>query len=127
MFRKLSLSIVFLLAFLQCLAPLLHAHPLGVSAARGVHFHSGLDYVSPGSAQTADHADEPVATEYAAIGMEKPLKQDFHDAVGFVLAAAVLPVFLTLFRFFSYPIGEGRHHTPPPHGLPLSQAPPSAL
>lgn len=127
MFRKLSLSIVFLLAFLQCLAPLLHAHPLGVSAARGVHFHSGLDYASHGSPQTTSHADEQVATEYAAIGMEKPLKQDFHEVVESLFAAAVLPVFLVLFPLFSHPFGKGRRHTPPPHGLPFSQAPPSAL
>jgi hypothetical protein len=39
MFRRLSCSLLLILALLQCLAPLLHAHYSGVSPSAGPHLH----------------------------------------------------------------------------------------
>lgn len=128
MSRKLSLSIILLLAFLQCLAPLLHAHPLGASAAKGAHFHSGLDYVTDTtSAQTASHGNKPAVTEFSAIGMEKPFKPVCQYLAVVLHVVAVATTFVVLFLRPSWTLDKGRRRLLLQYAFPPSQAPPASF
>ena len=76
MFYKLkNLHVVVLLAFLQCFAPLLHAHALGNYQSSDVHFHldhNALEHdAKPGKAEL-----QSTQTELPAISMAQEFKKD---------------------------------------------------
>jgi len=115
---------VLLLAFMQCFAPLLHAHPGGDSASHGVHLHGGIaPHVPDGAVLSLSHLDHDETT----IGAAQEFKQDYAIQAGEPLVAAtqsLLPGRL-----------ERRNDVPPapssscariPYILPLAQAPPAA-
>ena len=76
MFNKLkNLHVVVLLAFLQCFAPLLHAHALGNYQSSGVHFHLDNDMLEhdakPGKVEL-----QSSQTELPVISMAQEFKKD---------------------------------------------------
>lgn len=117
---------VLLLAFLQCFAPLLHAHPGGDSASHGVHFHGEMapqGHASDGAGFAPSHVGDDEAT----IVVAQEFKQDYAMHAGEPLVAvtqSLLPGRL-----------ERRNDVPPIpsapcarlcYTLPLAQAPPAA-
>ncbi|TCV85382.1 hypothetical protein [Sulfurirhabdus autotrophica] len=118
------MHVIVLLAFLQCFAPLLHAHALGNYQSSGVHFHLDYDMLEhsakPGKAEL-----QTSQTELPAITMAQEFKK---DAVLFIITDVVLP-----FRYPSQVLNyiHSRHsdllHQPLylfTSRLPPAQAPP---
>lgn len=70
-----QLSLLAVLAFLQCFAPLLHAHADGVSATYGVHFHL-LDSLTADEAALGQPVVKSSKEDYPAIGMAQEYKKD---------------------------------------------------
>lgn len=81
MFRRLSFSLLLVLALLQCLAPLLHAHYSGLSPADGIHLHAlpdlehghgpaGVAHIEDAEAPAVDFADG--FTEAGAFAVAPP-------------------------------------------------------
>lgn len=125
--HKFHLRIILFLAFLQCLAPLLHAHPFGVSIAKGVHLHWGLDYEADATdEQVASQGYAPSMAECPAIGMEKPLKPDCLDCSIPPVAASLFVFVASLVRSFGMADKE-RRRSSLSHILPPSQAPPASF
>jgi hypothetical protein len=117
---------VLLLAFLQCFAPLLHAHPGGDSTSHGVHFHGEMaaqGHAPEGAGFSLSHA----ADDEAAIGVAQEFRHDYAIQVGEPLALATRPLLPGRL--------ERRNDTIPTcfgfcgrlsYILPLAQAPPAA-
>lgn len=123
--------LVFLLALLQCFAPLLHAHTHDQFVGGGVHMHGGVEW---------QLADSPSSTPYLiaervdahVIAMAQEYRQDS----AMVLSDADQPgqvISSSLSRFslsFSPAIIIAGRHSPggmSPYARPFSQAPPLAL
>lgn len=119
-----NLHVIVLLAFLQCFAPLLHAHALGNFQSSGVHFHLDNDMLEH-SAKAGKADLQSSQTELPAITMAQEFKK---DAVLFVINDVDLP--------FRYP-SQVLVYAHSPHGnllhqplyffssrLPPAQAPP---
>jgi len=115
-----------LLAFLQCFAPLLHAHPGGVSASHGVHFHGEMvpqAHASGGAGVALSHVGDDEIT----IGVAQEFKQDYAIQAGEPLVAAtqsLLPDRLE--RRNDVPLARSSHSARLPYTIPLAQAPPAA-
>lgn len=71
-----NFHIVFLLAFLQCFAPILHAHAMGDSSGDEVHFHADDHARFSTNVLPNQPAYEVCADEYPAIGMAQVYKKD---------------------------------------------------
>lgn len=73
-----SFFLALLLTFLKCLAPLLHAHPMGTQIAAGIHLHEDIEFGRPKAAQPFAFSEIGAATshELPAIGMAKEHKLD---------------------------------------------------
>lgn len=121
-------TLLLLLAMLQGIAPLLHAHVLEFSMPHNIHI-DGLEvsvpshHVDDGIYQLKLHADESTA-----IGMESAYKNDKRDGVanafmpGMPATAFALPL-ATAPPLFAYlaaivPDPSGFHFLPPPHAPP---------
>jgi len=119
--------LVMLLAFLQCFAPLLHAHTLGMTDVSGVHIHVDMDMPDYAAADV-DHPTVTIAkTELPAIGMAQEYKKDYVffaaddqgalppdfplPSLSSVTSVVTVQLYQTAFRFH--------------HPLPFSQAPPA--
>lgn len=100
MFRRISTAILLFFAFLQCLAPLLHAHYSGVSAAVGVHVHDLPDWNGDNPAQ-GTHFQSLTADEAPSVGIENSLKDS--GSVLSVLGGAM--VFWLLWSFLPLVVG----------------------
>lgn len=122
-------SLILLLAFLQCLAPLLHAHPMGTQIAGGIHLHEDIEW--SGMEATGHPASSEIGAatthELPAISMAKEHKLDsavaVADPISIVCRHAAdpakhpSPVFPAPLPFF----------LPPSFSSPCSQAPPPAI
>lgn len=123
--------LVFLLALLQCFAPLLHAHTHGQSGAGGVHMHGGIEW---------QLADLPSSTPYLiaervnapVIAMAQEYRQDSvmvlsdADQPGLAVSSSLL----TRFSLSFSPVIIAGRHSPGgmlPYARPFSQAPPLIL
>lgn len=129
--RRNRFVLLLLLTLLQCFAPLLHAHTLGLGQDGGVaHLHEVDDLhadVLGGDHTVLEHAH---ATESPAIGIAQEYREDhvlaLNDAEPAVPASSFQ--FPLLFR---QPLLEVFNAAPPgvsrPHTTPFSQAPPTNL
>ena len=83
-----SLLLVWMLAFLQCLVPLLHAHAGGQHASGVAHVHfEGLKVIA---AQTVEfHVDQ---SEMPSVGVPAEFRRDPFFSSDVPLAVVVLPV-----------------------------------
>jgi len=124
-----NIYLVMLLAFLQCFAPLLHAHALGMSHASGVHFHFDNDMLEHDDAEAGKPALKIAKTEFPAIGMAQEYKKDpvlfiadDHGALPPGLPVAFLNAHTLVATAQQYPAPFRFYHP-----LPLSQAPPVSL
>ena len=124
-----NIYLVVLLAFLQCFAPLLHAHTLGMSNVSGVHFHFDNDMLEHDDAKAGKPALKIAKMEFPAIGMAQEYKKDyvFFVADDHALLPPDLPVsFLNTHALAvtgqPYQITFRSYHP-----LPFSQAPPAFL
>lgn len=124
-----NIYLIVLLAFLQCFAPLLHAHALDTSHADGVHFHFDHDMSEHDGAETGKPALKIAHTEFPVIGMAQEYKQDYvvfvaddHAALppGFPVPFLNAPTLAVTAQPHLLPF---RFHRP----LPFSQAPPASL
>lgn len=128
--HRASITLIILLALLQCFAPLLHAHAHGQSGAGGVHLHGGIEWQLADSSSglpglIAERVDAPV------IAMVQEYRQDS----AMVLSDADQPSLaisssLTSFSLSFSPTVIASRHSPGgslPYARPFSQAPPSAL
>ena len=124
-----NIYLVVVLAFLQCFAPLLHAHTLGMTHIDGVHFHFDNDMLDHDDIEAGKPVLQISKTEFPAIGMAQEYKKDYGffitDDLGALPPALTTPFLTALslsvagqlhqitFRFY--------------HPLPFSQAPPAPL
>ena len=123
-----NLSWVVLLAWLQCFAPLLHAHMLGNSDSSAIHFHSDddmLDHV----VNTSGEAEVNVSkTTGPAIGIAHQFKKEY----AFFLAVdhAPIPAVRLAANYGTLPIMAEQTYQSPrcfAYLFPLSHAPPAFL
>lgn len=85
-----SLLLVWVLAFLQCLVPLLHAHAGGLHASGTAHVHAHFEGLKVGAAQTVEFRVDQ--TEMASVGVPAEFRRDQSFSGDVPLAVAVLPV-----------------------------------
>lgn len=119
-----------LLALLQCLAPLLHAHTHGIPATAGVHLHD-LDGLYAFDGMASDTLSLAAQRDHApVIAMARELRQD----CAIELAGADQPAAPAhwLKPSFGVPLPAVPFSVSSPGGRcryshPFSQAPPSAL
>ena len=103
MFRRISLAILLFFAFLQCLAPLLHAHYSGISIAVGVHVHDLPDW-NGDNADQSTHFQSLTADEAPSVGIENSLKD---SGTILPLLGAIMLLWLLL-PFFPLVVGIPR-------------------
>lgn len=120
MFRRLSLSLLLLLALLQCLAPMLHAHYSGFSPNAGIHLHDLPDLEHEHGLAGVAHMEN---AEIPAV--------DFANAFVEIGSFAVVPglAFLwpaVLLSAFFFPFRSAARRCAPFH-TPPAQAPPLSL
>jgi len=117
---------VLLLAFLQCFAPLLHAHPGGDSASHGVHLHGEMAqqaHASGGAVLSLSHLDH----DDASIGVAQEFKHDYAIQASEPLVAATrLSLPGRLERRNDVPLTRPSSCARIPYILPFAQAPPAA-
>ena len=122
-----NFHIVLLLAFLQCFAPMLHAHAMGDSSGGEVHFHADDHAHVPTNVLPNQPAYEVCADEYPAIGMAQVYKKDIFFIAAdspflFTWAANVLTQSRQAPVLVSKLLGVSAYLAP--YSLSLSQAPP---
>jgi len=122
-----NFHIVFLLAFLQCFAPMLHAHAMGDSSGNEVHFHADDYALASSNVLPNQPAYEVCADEYPAIGMAQVYKKDIFFVPAdspflFSWEANALTQSRQLPVLVSNPLGVFAYLAP--YSLSLSQAPP---
>ena len=122
-----NFHIVLLLAFLQCFAPMLHAHAMGDSSGDGVHFHADDYALASTNVLPNQPAYEVCADEYPAIGMAQVYKKDIFFIAAdspflFTWAANVLTQSQQAPALVSKLLGVSAYLAP--YSLSLSQAPP---
>lgn len=126
MMRKWNLiPLVVLLTFLQCLAPLLHAHAGGLHSGPIGHVHLAALSIAPPAGQTelrADHSDAPSLSVPAEFRRDPAVSGGEPAALPVALPYPSLPV------AFSAPLVQ-LHLAPLPFRLstPPAQAPPLQL
>lgn len=118
-----SMLLVWALAFLQCLAPLLHAHAGGLHVSGGAHIHfEGLRIgaLHAGHEIHADHAEMP------SVGTPAEFRRDrFFSGDDVAVAAVALPlpampptVFLPALSFRYFPVFD--KPSPPAQAPPVN-------
>ena len=124
------LPILFLLALLQCLAPLLHAHAYGMSVTAGVHLYDvdevgqAPDGVAGGPTLVADREEAP------AIGMAQEFRQDGGELLQHVYPTPATDAAHVASSRPVLPTGpplEAASGLSPPYSLPFAHAPPAVL
>lgn len=124
-----NLFVVLLLALLQGIAPLLHAHVHDFSMPGKIHFHALEIGVPQGQADTGVYQIKSHQADSAAIGMENAGKND-QDRL--VIAPPVLGAASSAFSLLCprapplYAPAAAAAFPPDPHFLPPSHAPPGA-
>ena len=122
---KQSLAVL-LLAFLQCFAPLLHAHPGGDSASHGVHFHGEMAAHGQATGGAVGSLSQS-ADDEAAIGVAQEFRHDYAIQAGEPPVAATRPLLPAhLERRDDLPLARSSPCTGLRYALPLAQAPPAA-
>jgi len=117
---------VLLLAFLQCFAPLLHAHPGGASASHGVHVHWEM-VLQADASRGAGVALSHVGDDEATIVVAQEFKHDYAIQPGEPLAAVTQPLLpIPLERRNDLPPTPSRLCAGLCYILHLAQAPPAA-
>ena len=125
-----SFVLIILLTLLQCFAPLLHAHTLGVGQGGGVHLYEVAEFHSASFDAAHSHVLSAHGDESPAIGMAQEYRQDS----AMLLSEAAQPLLV------QFPQVSSRyercllnpHGASPPggccsHFIPFSQAPPPVL
>lgn len=126
-----SFVLLFLLALLQCFAPLLHAHTHGQSGVSGVHMHGDVE-------RLLENASSPVLPRLIAERVDAPviaMAQEYRQDSVMLLSDAGQPAPAISFppRFSSrQPVLAASVVLESPGGAspysqPFSQAPPPAL
>lgn len=118
--------LIALLALLQCMAPLLHAHAFGVGQGEGVHLHDVIA-AYPGDFDSV----QAICEEAPAIGMAQEHRQDG----ALLLAASQTPALLPAFPAVPGQVARApfSSHEAPSSGrrdvrlFPFPQAPPLPL
>lgn len=122
-----NIYLIALLAFLQCFAPLLHAHTLGMQHTNGVHVHFDHDLLEVDEAEAGKPSLQIAKTELPAIGMVQEYKKDYVFSVSSdqgVVSAGLPASFLNV----STVVVAGSLGQPSLrfyHPLPFPQAPPA--
>ncbi len=127
--RLKNIYLIVLLAMLQCFAPLLHAHTMGMSHVSGVHAHFDHDMLDLGAAEAGKPEVKITKSEFPAIGVAQEYKKEYvlfaaNDQVSPSLNFPVLSVNRNVFAVSGQIYPSILHFY---HPLPFAQAPPVFL